>query len=213
MISLADIKSLLAEFKEQERMREYQRFGWKIRREEELDFLEQIKIISEVMFVIYKRKGYFLLSKNGKAFLNNLKPINQYKEMVLHFWYRVNWGYFSRGREVRGLNLAEKLQQHQNQIWKALLLKGLDWIDYKFFCLSLADYLHLNEYFVSPYDQNRKEFPDLNYELFYRNLLRFGCIELEKEKGKTRWDDKIIKFRSTRLGLHVYHEALFKNYL
>lgn len=213
MISLSAIKSLLTEFKERETIKEFQEYGWKLRREEELDFLEQIKIISEVMFAIYKRKGFYYLSKNGRAFLQNLKPTDQYKEMVLHFWYRVNWGYFYRGREVNGLNLSEKLQKHQNSIWKALFSKGTEWIDYKLFCKTLSDYLHLDEYFISYYDLNRKEEPNLNYPLFYRNLVRFGCVELEEKRGKSKYDNEIVRFHSTSLGLYVYNKALFQNYL
>lgn len=141
MISLSDIKSMLIQFKNQETIKEFQHFGWSLRKEEELDFLEQIKIISEMMYIIYKRKGYFHLSKLGKAFLHNIEPIDQYKEAVLHFWYKVNWGYFSRiGKVIDGANLAEKLQQHQNIIWKTLLAKNNDWLDYKLFCRSLTDY-------------------------------------------------------------------------
>lgn len=213
-ISLSDIKPLITQFRQQETVKEFQKYGWKLRREEELDFLEQIKIIAEMMFVIYKRRGYYGLSKNGKGFLEKLQPIDQYKEMVLHFWYRVNWGYFSRiGKDINGLNLAEKLQQHQNLIWKTLLAKGKDWLDYKLFCQSLTDYLHLEEYFINPYAPDGKDVPDFDYELFYRNLVRFGCVELEEKQSKTKWDKEIIRFRSTDLGLYLYSKALFENYL
>lgn len=212
-ISLSDIKSLLIEFKEQETIKEFQHFGWSLRREEELDFLEQIKIISEMMYIVYKRKGYFHLSKHGRAFLNNLKSIDQYKEMVLHFWYKVNWGYFSLGKEVNGINLAEKLQQHQNLIWKTLLAKDKEWLDYQLFCQSLSDYLHLGDYFIRTYPPYEKETPDFDYELLYRNLVRFGCVELELNQGKSKYDKKIIRFRSTDLGLYVYQKALYENYL
>ena len=39
MISLSDIKSMLAEFKNQETIKEFQHFGWSLRREAELAFL------------------------------------------------------------------------------------------------------------------------------------------------------------------------------
>lgn len=195
MISLINIKSMLTEFKNQETIKEFQRFGWTLRREEELDFLGQIKIISEMMFIIYKRKGYFYLSKHGKVFLNDLKPIDQYKEMVLHFWYRVNWGYFSQiGKVIEGVNLAEQLQQHQNLIWKTLHAKGTDWLDYKLFCRTLTDYLNLNDYFINPYYPNGKEEPDFEIELFHRNIVRFGCVELDIKPGKTKYDNEIVKF-------------------
>lgn len=212
-ISLSDIKPLLSQFKEQERIQEFAKYGWSLRREVELDFLEQIKIIAEMMFVIYKRRGFFYLSKAGKGFLNNLNPINQYKEVVLHFWYRVNWGYFSRGKEINGVNLAEKLQQHQNIIWKTLLSKGTDLIDYRIFCQSLTEYLKLGDYFVSSYDSKREVLSDIQYALFWRNLLRFGCVEIEEKQGEYKWEKEIVKFRSTDLGLYVFHKAIHENYL
>lgn len=212
-ISLSDIKSLITQFRQQETIKEFQHFGWKLRREEELDFLEQIKIIAEMMFAIYKRRGYYGLSKNGKGFLEKLQPVDQYKEMVLHYWYRVNWGYFCLGKEVNGINLAEKLQQHQSMIWKTLLAKGIDWLDYKLFSQSLSDYLHLEEYFIKSYPPYEKEVPDFDYELFYRNLVRFGCVELEIKQGKSKYDNEIVRFKSTSLGLYVYNKALFENYL
>ena len=213
-ISLSDIKPLISQFRQQETIKEFQKFGWKLRREEELEFLEQIKIIAEMMFLIYKRRGYFGLSKNGKSYLTKLKPVEQYKEMVIHFWYKVNLGYFSRiGKDINGVNLAERLQQHQNLIWKTLLAKGTDWLDYRLFCQSLSDYLQLDDYFINTYAQNRKEDPDFDYELFYKNLVRFNCVELEVKHGKTKWDKKIVRFRSTDLGLYTYNKALTENYL
>lgn len=214
-ISLSDIKPLISQFRQQETIKEFQKYGWKMRREEELEFLEQIKIIAEMMFIIYKRRGYFGLSRNGKAFLTKLKPLEQYKEMVLHFWYRVNWGYFSLGSEVKGLNLAEKLQQHQNLIWKTLFAKGKEWIDYTVFCQSLTDYLHLNEYFIDPYSNDIKYemISDMRYALFRKNLIRLGCVETEERQGKYKWSKEIVRLKSTDLGLFAYHKALFENYL
>lgn len=213
-ISLSDIKPLLGKFKDQRMIKEYQKHGWKLRRDEELDFLEQIKAISEAMFLVYKRKKFLKLSKNGKGYLNNLVPIKQYEGMILHFWYKVNWGYFSLGKTIKGVNLAEKLQQHQDLIWKALFIKGTDWIDYALFCQSLTDYLHLNEYFDSLYNNIKDEMlSDIRHALFRKNLIRMGCVEIEKKQDKNKWSSQIIRFKSTNLGLYAYHKALYKNYL
>jgi hypothetical protein len=214
-ISLSDIKQLLLEFKDQEKIQEYKEYGWKMRREEELDFLEQIKIISEMMFAIYKRRGFYYLSKNGKAFLQNLKPISQYREIVLHFWYRVNWGYFSFGKTICGLNLAEKLQENQNHIWKALFSKGTAWIDYAVFCQSLTDYLHLSKYFHDDYNSDIKDemYSDIKHALFRKNLIRLGCVEIEEKQGKHKSEKQIVRFRSNNFGLYVYDKALYQNVL
>ncbi len=114
-ISLIDIQSLLTQFNQQERIEEYKKYGWHLRREEELQFLTQIKIIAEVMYLTYNRKGFLYLSKNGQGFLKNINSLTQYQNMVLHYWYRVNWGYFTPGGPViMQMNFAEKLQQVQN---------------------------------------------------------------------------------------------------
>lgn len=209
-ISLTDIQDLIKQFKNQEKVQEYKEFGWRLHREEELGFLTQIKLIAEVMFLTYERKGLLLLSKNGRGFLENLDASKQYKEMVLHYWYKVNWGYFTPGREIGGYNLAETVQHYQTNIWKALSEKGLEWIDYKKFCHTFCRQLQLEPYMDKDYD------PYLRFEisliLFKRNLERFGCVEVIEEKSKHVWKE-IVKFRSTPLGLEVYYKALFENYL
>lgn len=212
-ISLTDIKELLPQFKQQERIQEYKSFGWRLHREEELDFLEQIKIISEVMFITYKRKGLLLLSENGKGFIEKLDPLNQYKEMVLHFWYKVNWGYFSHGKKVNGHNLAEFLQDHQTEIWKVFLKTGIRWIEYKKFCQWLHDYFKLKPYINHEFGFEHELLFEINLALFMRNLVRFGCVEIIEESYEHEWHKEITKFRLIPLGLHVLHKAVFENYL
>lgn len=212
-ISLTDIKELLPQFKQQERIDEYKSFEWRLHREEELDFLEQIKIISEVMFVTYKRKRLILLSKNGQGFIEKLDPLNQYKEMVLHFLYKVNWGYFSYGKVVNGCNLAEFLQHHQTEIWEAFLKTGIRWIEYKKFCQWLYDYFNLKPYINDEFDFEHELLFEINLVLFTRNLVRFGCVEVIEESYEHAWHKEITKFRLTPLGLHVLHKAVFENYL
>lgn len=209
-ISLTDIQDLISQFKEQERIREYKEFGWRLHREEELDFLTQIKFIAEVMFLTYKRRGLTLLTKNGKSFLDTLDASKQYQEMILHYWYEVNWGYFTPGHEIGNYNLAETLQHYQKGIWQALLEKGLNWVDYKEFCHMICSQLHLTPYMNKEFDPYL--FFEINLILFKRNLERLGCVEVIKEKSEHAWEE-IIKFRSTPLGLGAYHRALFKNYL
>src|SRR3989344_2965741 len=69
-ISLSDIENLLQQFKQQERMEEYKKYGWHLRREEELQFLTQIKnhcrsyefnISSKWIFVFVEKWSRFFL--------------------------------------------------------------------------------------------------------------------------------------------------------
>lgn len=36
---------------------------------------------------------------------------------------------------------------------------------------------------------------------------------VEERDKKYRWDKNIVKFRTTQLGLYIFHRALFENYL
>lgn len=210
-ISLADIGELMKQFKTRERIEEYQKFGWRIHRADELDFLTQIKLIAESMFLTYRRKGLLHLSKNGKGFLENLNQLAQYKEMILHYWYRVNWGYFTPGEKINGYNMAEKLQKHQNTIWQELLKVGRDWVDYQKFCDSLIDLVSLQSFIYHDFDP--KLHFHINLILFERNLKRLGCVEVKETSSKQEWRREIFQFRSTRFGLDAYSKALYKNYL
>lgn len=213
LISLTDISDLMKQFKEQEQIEEYKKFGWSLRRESELGFLTQIKLIADVMFITYNRKGLLLLSKNGRGFLKNLDVVKQYKEMVLHYWYKVNWGYFTPGRTVNDFNLAETLQHYQTGIWKVLLENGSEWIDYKQFCYMLYEQLHLDLFIDDEFGLEHNFLFELDLILFKRNLQRFGCVDVVEGPSRYDWDKEIVKFRSTPLGLDAYHKALFKNYL
>jgi len=212
-ISLSDIPDLINhEFKEQEQLDEYRHFGWRIHRADEFQFLQQIQFIAEVMFLTYKRKGLLLLSKNGQGFLSKLGSLYQFREMVLHYYYRFNWGYFFYyGKILRGKNLAQVLQQHQNLIWKALLLKGDNWSDYKLFCQFLYIRLHLEEYF--PGESERDLEREIERALFSYNLCRFGLVELEEKRSQSKYDKEIIRFRSTPLGIYIFDKAVNESYL
>lgn len=201
-ISLKDIESLLKDLKTtRKRISEYKEFGWKLRTEQELQTLEQIKILSEVMRLTYKRKGKLYLSKNGREFLKNLAPIQQYKQMILHYWHSVNWDFFYERRRIKGLTLNDILQDNQDKIWQALLYKGTQWIDYQKFCLALRDYFHLEPFFENPFFDPEKElFTNIEISLFTKNLLLFNCVELEKNR-----------FRSTQVGLYLYQKMLYEN--
>lgn len=212
-VSLTDIQDLISQFKEQERFEQYKEFGWKIHREDQLQFLEQIRLIAEVMFITYKRKGLLLLSKNGQGFLTKLNAVGQFREMVLHYLYKCNWGYFFHGREVKGKNLAQALQMHQDVIWKALLLKGEEWSDYKKFCHALYLRFKLEGYFKGEGDLKYGLLGEIDRGLFWNNLRRFGLVEVEEKPYKYEWNKQIVRFKSTPLGIYVFDKALNENYL
>jgi hypothetical protein len=202
-ISLKDIESLLKELKTtRQRINEYRKFGWKLRTEQELQTLGQIKILSEVMRLTYKRKGKLYISKDGRDFLNNLAPIQQYKQMILHYWYSVNWDYFYGNKRIKGATLNDILQDNQDKIWHTLFCKGTQWINYQKFCLALRDYFHLEPFFDDDILGAENElFTDIEISLFIKNLLLFNCVEMEKNR-----------FRSTQIGLYLYQKALYENF-
>lgn len=212
-ISLKNIESLLKELKTtRERVNEYKEFGWKIRSELELQTLVQIKILAEVMRLTHKRKGKLYLSKDGRFFLNNLTPLEQYKQMILHYWYSVNWDYFYEKRRVNGMTLNDILQDNQDKIWHCLLCKDNQWINYQKFCLALRDYFHLEPFFENPFsDPEDQLFRDIEISLFRKNLLLFNCVEIESKPGKNGEQREITRFRSTQIGLYLYQKALFEN--
>lgn len=203
-ISLKDIESLLKELRTtRERINEYKKYGWTLRSEQELQTLEQIKILAEVMRLTYKRKGKLFLSKNGQEFLNKLTPIEQYHQMILYYWNRVNWDYFSAMRNAKGVSLNEVLQDNQDEIWHYLLSKDSQWINYEKFCLALRDYFHLESFLLDPvFDPDKQLYSDIDFVFFKKNLLLFNCVEIQENR-----------FRSTQVGLSLYQKTLYENYL
>jgi len=211
-ISLTDIKELLEKFKQQDRIQEYKKYGWHLRREEELQFLVQMKIIAEVMYLTHKRKGYLYLSKSGKRLLKNIDTLTQYQNIVLNYWHRVNWEYFTSGKEVRDETLAKVLQNNQGSIWKALYTKGTEWIDYEKFCFSLLSYFRLDSFLDNFHDKRHDLLFHIDLILFRRNLERLGCVEVEKKRGKYDFDKEIVRFHPTSLGLTAFHKALYEDF-
>ena len=144
------------------------------------------------MHLTYKRKSYLHLSKKGQEFLKNTDVVTQYQNMVLHYWYRVNWEYFMPGRVVNDRTLAKVLQNHQDNIWKALYIKNTEWIDYEKFCFSLMSYFNLEPFVDSLNDKQHELLLYIDLILFRRNLERFGCVEVEKKRGKYSFAKEII---------------------
>jgi len=179
-----------------------EKMKWKVRSENECYYLNQIRITAEAMYCIYKRKNNFFLSKNGKGFLINIEPYQQYEHMVLWFWNRVNWEYFSPGK------MTSVLQKNQMFIWNYLLQKSEEWIDFSVFCQSLKTYFHQEDIYNQSYDPNHELHLDIQYGLLERNLKRFGCIEADYQKSENIWDRKLVRFRSTKLGIKLYAKGI-----
>lgn len=210
-ISRADIFALQPQFKQQKVFEEFKKFGWKIRTEKEVEFLTQIKIIAEVMYLTYNRKGKLLITQNGRGYLKNIGPVDQYWNMVLHYWERVNWEYFSPSPEINGISVIEILQKNQKVIWGTLLKNGKEWINFKVFCRTLKTYFQLQEYYrVKDYYPGLDDFDyclDIEYGLIKKNLARFGCVVFEEEKDKYKIE-RIVRFRPTDLGLFTFGKTL-----
>ncbi len=193
---------LLPKFAQKESIEEHKEYGWKIRLEHDIAFLEQARVMMEVNRLVYKRKDRLCLTKKGKTFLNEIAPIDQYAHMVRTFWEEVNWGYFSSGAEVRGKSMAELFQFDQVEIWRALRNYGYEWCDYREFCRALDKHFVLGKY-KGPWDgADWLEF-DVYLALFRSVLIRLGCVEIEMPKGKQRHWREIERFRPTYLGLFV----------
>ncbi|MBI2442685.1 MAG: hypothetical protein HYV40_02110 [Candidatus Levybacteria bacterium] len=205
-ISLHDIHQFRSVFKQQKTFKEFDEMNWKISTERQVQVLHQIRIMAETMQLIYKRRDKFLLSKNGSGYLHNISSAIQYGNMVTHFWRRVNWGYFSPGKDIDGLCVAEVLQDNQDTIWSAFLKNGEKWVNFAVFCQTLKHYFALQPYYAESENERFDLFLDIEYGLFYRNLIPFGCIEIEKkimEHGIAR----ISQFRATKRGLFLFHNA------
>jgi len=210
-ISLSDIGDLLKKLKTTKSVIEdFKKHGWNLRSENELINLEQIKVLAEVMRLTYKRKNKINLTKKGKKFLVSLSPTEQFKEIILHYWYLVNWDYFSTLKLVNGQSLSNVLQNNQEQLWKFLLVNGTKWIDYEKFCYSLKDYFQLDKYLTEK-EVEGSLLNDIELAIFTRNLGLFNCVEIKQTKDEHEWDREIVRFRSTDVGLFLYEKALFQN--
>ena len=204
-ISLIDIFSLQKQFHQQEVFDKFKKYNWEIRSERQLEFLTKIKIIAETMYVIYKRKGHLMLSKNGKGYLHNIGPVTQYWSMVLHYWNRVSWEYFNPSPEINRKSVMDILQQNQNSIWKSLMRKGIQWIDFKLFYQAVKIHFKLEDFYKDLDDFSY--YLDIEYGVIKRNLLLFGCIEVEYKKDKYKFD-RIISFRPTEVGIFLFEKGI-----
>ncbi|MGH7204067.1 MAG: hypothetical protein ACREHC_06505 [Candidatus Levyibacteriota bacterium] len=183
------------------------KYRWKIRTEDEAQPLHRLNVISDIMKLTRTKHDKILITKNGLAYLQNLSPIDQYRQLVEHYWQRVNWQHFTALGWVRDDKIAicETLQRQQNRIWDILAANGTAWIDYEAFCHILRDELQLLP-LVRKDDNRPDETIDayIHHILFTDNLSLFHCVEVEMKAGKYEGDRDITRFRSTKLGLAMY---------
>lgn len=198
-ISMSKISSLLDSLSERKVFEDHAKFGWKIRHEYEVETLEQTKLIAQIMRLTSKRKGHIKISKYGLDYLRNIDPLVQYLNMVLFYWSRVNWEYFSPSSELKGVSVVSILQKNHKIIWDVLSRQVNQWIDFKSFCGGLRDTFDLKKFYESGYRDEFSYYLDIKYGLFYRNLVRFGCVEIEEEKSDSHIE-MISRFRVTPLG-------------
>ncbi|KKP67021.1 MAG: hypothetical protein UR68_C0012G0019 [Candidatus Roizmanbacteria bacterium GW2011_GWA2_35_19] len=204
-ISLRDIAALQKEFRQQKIFNQFKEYGWKINSERVVEFLTQIKIISESMHITYKRKNKILISKNGKSFLHNIDSITQYWNMVLHYWRRISWEYFCPSPDIGHITVMDTIQKNQNVIWNAFLKKEYLWIDFEIFCKTIKIHFQLESFYKGIDDFSY--YLDIEYGLFKKNLVRFGCVEIEEKKNKYN-SNRIVRFRTTKLGIICFKMKL-----
>ena len=97
------------------------------------------------------------------------------------------------------------LQQNQNSIWKSLMRKGIQWIDFKLFYQAVKIHFKLEDFYKDLDDFSY--YLDIEYGVIKRNLLLFGCIEVEYKKDKYKFD-RIIRFRPTELGIFMFEKGI-----
>ncbi len=204
-ISIKDIEQLLKTLKTVQPIFQHAAdLGWKVRTEDDIQPLHLCKILADIMHLTYKRRDKLLLAKNGQAFLRKLSPIEQYNQLVQYYWHQFNWAYFA-GFTEKQETLAHVLQENQDHVWRILAEKGTEWIDYKTFCKSLRDALHLQPYLEEAYSNPENIlYRRIDHILFSSNLLLFGCVEVEEKQGNDKWETIIARFRSTKIGLSLY---------
>lgn len=198
-LSLTDMAELIPKFANQESVEEHKKYGWSIRLEHDIDFLEQARVIIEVSHLGRKERDKLFLSRQGKEFLHKLDPVEQYSRLVIYFWEHVNWGYFAYGSLS---TMARKLQNDQGEIWRAIRDHGYEWCDFGEFCQALRKHFDLDRYKEKWEGADWLRF-EVDLALFRQNLIRLGCVEVEREAGP-RYLERIKRFRPTYLGLYVF---------
>lgn len=210
--SLVDVAELVPQFVQQESIEEHKKYGWGIRLERDIDFLEQARVMMEVNGLVAKRKDRLYLTREGRSFLTDLPPLEQYVRMVHAYWEETNWDYFHFGVEVNGRTMTKLFQGQQVEIWRAIQDLGYAWSDFRKFCEALDRHFDLKRY-KGEWDTTDWLRSDVYYALFRDGLVRLGCVEVERSKGGHEYLRKVEKFRLTYLGLYVLERYLnyFKN--
>ncbi len=198
-LSLKNINPFLKRCKTlQPVFKSFEEHGWTIRKEEELGSLHVLRIMTDIMHLTYKRHNTLLLSKNGKAFLENLTRVDQFRQVFDYYRHRCNWAYYAI-TENDSL-LAKRLQGDQKHICRILKDQGTEWVEYVSFCKKLNEELNLQPFLVASY-ATPEEILDrrIHDTLFTKFLSLFGCVELET-KQIDQWRTDIIRFRLTKIG-------------
>lgn len=206
-ISIKDVGELLKTLKTfQSLLERVKAMGWLFRKEDDFFPLHLMRIMANIMRLTYKKHDKLNISKNGMAFLDKLSYTDQFNQLFRNFQWRINWAYFSCFTEKQTF-LANLLQQQQDHIWRILIKKGTEWIDYQTFCRTLRDELPLQPFLEESYSTAEEIlYRRINTILFSRILTLFGCVELET-KQIDKWETVIIRFRMTKIGLAMFQAS------
>lgn len=175
--------------------------------EDEFPYIQWIRQITEVMCLIYKRKGEIKLSKNGKAFLEKLEENYQFEQMVWHYLFRADWRYINYADD----QLVVKMQKYQFDIWSQLLNNYHQenmWLDAAHFCLAVENML-------LPAKKQRSSVEMFEIQDHRRFIITKAVIKMLKtfdlaeviEVENNYWDKDIEAFRLTELGAYILEKA------
>lgn len=107
--------------------------------------------------------------------------------------------------EINNVSVINILQKNQNILWDVFLRKDSQWIDFKTFCQTIKTHFKLESYYKDLDDFSF--YLDIEYGLFKKNLVRFGCVECEEKNDKYN-SGRIIRFRATKLGIFMFEKGI-----
>lgn len=168
-----------------------------IRSEEEIFYLQFIRVLGKIMRLLTQRKNKLKITHFGLKFLE-FSPFEQFVDMTLNYLGEYNWAYLRSYKGHNSESIAEILQKNQGLIYSMLMVEK-DWLDFKNFAKHLTKELGL-----SWKDIDGKEcqmLVDGEIEtLLVEDLARFGLVEYQSQEKLKGYFEEVSKFRLTKLG-------------
>lgn len=170
-----------------------------IRTEDEAPYLIRIRVMASAMRLVRKRKEKVYFTKQGKAFFIELPPLGQFEEMVTAALALCNWGYLHPAL----FRVAHVLQKNQEYLWQYMVQHKDEPIDFSQFVNGVSAYFGI---------KNTNTFRDDTRWGFERVIVRDLCLYglLEAETKKVGWDERIVTFKPTPLGVYALKQVLLE---